>query len=112
MKQLPHKIFVLFSTNVIPITHSNNWGQFLATPKWGDLSADPEKISYKSKESKGLAKTYMGVALEVLDMAVGGRHSRISDWLMGNPSSWTMLFTRPVTSDSLRPHGLQHYARC
>lgn len=43
MKQLPHKIFVLFSTNVIPITHSNNWGQFLATPKWGDLSADPEK---------------------------------------------------------------------
>lgn len=58
MKQLPHKIFVLFNTNVIPITHSNNWGQFLATPKWGDLSADPGKISYKSKESKGLAKTY------------------------------------------------------
>lgn len=101
MKQIPHKIFVLFNTNVIPITHSNNWSQYLAAPKWRDLSADPGKLSYKSKEPRGLAKTYVGVALGVLDMAVGGRHSRRSDWLMGNPSSWTMLFTRPVMSDSL-----------
>ena len=55
MKQVLHKIFVLLNTNVTPITHSNNWGLFLANPKWGDLSPYPGKISYTSKESKGLA---------------------------------------------------------
>lgn len=55
MKHVLHKVFVLLNTNVTPKTHSKNWDQFLANPKGGDLSPDPGKISYTSKESKGLA---------------------------------------------------------